>query len=221
MDRGNSDPKDLDDALVAFIMNSNEFSTNLAKRVSRQCEGKVVENARIRKGSNQWGLDLYEELQWLDDQEKQQEFVLLRDYVKSMSTRGPRPNYEMIRQDVPSDNDAVSRPERHQSKARGNSSMSEAEGFLERDDEGEDEDKGKDKGDLDPRRDYSEYYSEDNAYLPPSTQLKPLILITALLQRIPLPSSLRTHAVTTADRISSTPDPENQQQTHEYGLVVR
>lgn len=85
-----SEPKDIENALVCFVMNDNEFPSNLRKRVERQLYGEVEPGER-KKGSNQWGIDLCRELKWLEDERRQLDFVLLKEYVRPMGTRGPRP----------------------------------------------------------------------------------------------------------------------------------
>ncbi|ROV95911.1 hypothetical protein VSDG_05146 [Cytospora chrysosperma] len=91
-----SEPKDIENALVCFVMNDNEFPSNLRKRVERQLYGEVEAGER-KKGSNQWGIDLCRELKWLDDEGRQLDFVLLKDYVRPVGTRGPRPTAGKIR----------------------------------------------------------------------------------------------------------------------------
>jgi hypothetical protein len=90
MSLDDSEPKDIENALVCFVMNDNEFPSNLRKRVERQLYGEVEAGER-KRGSNQWGIDLCRELKWLDDKGRQLDFVLLKDYVRPMGTRGPRP----------------------------------------------------------------------------------------------------------------------------------
>lgn len=223
MDRGDSDPKDLDMALVCFVMNDNKFPTNLERRVHRQLNGQVVENDSHSKGSNQWGIDLYNELQWLDVEDKQHDFVLLRNYVKPMGARGPRPTDEEDDSDSGGDNDAASRSKQVRSKAQSGSSTSELEDSLANEDEDEHDDEV-----IDPRNDHGENYNGDDdeadvTYLRPSIQPKIPLPATAVPEREPHLLTPSTHAVITASELSSTRDTQKQQQQHgqAHRLVVR
>ncbi|ROV91513.1 hypothetical protein VMCG_09435 [Cytospora schulzeri] len=139
-----SDPsKDIDNALVCFLMNDNEFPSNHKKRVDRQLCGEVEDGKK--KGSKRRGIDLCNELEWLDVEERQLDFVLLKDYARSDDRGGG--------------NAALEPKMEVRSKAQGSSPASDPNRTLER--EGDDD--GEDHGSIEVSHDLSSGISSDHS----------------------------------------------------------